>query len=149
MFGVKEEVGSALPQGRDGKPAERDSISLGRGGKGTERRRRNREVLGLPLVKEGRKRKQSRQSGGRSPTFCQTRRCYSVNLSCWLLCTPVVVMKNTVFTLAAISWNEQHLLCFLFFYDSSSSVMLFIQFSILWNKMYVMCADIRLSWFKS
>lgn len=35
-------MGSALLQGRVGKPAERDSISLGRGGEGTERRRRNR-----------------------------------------------------------------------------------------------------------
>jgi len=57
MFGVKKEVGSALLQRRVGKPAERNSISLGRGGKSTERKIRNREVLGVLLVKQHRKRK--------------------------------------------------------------------------------------------
>lgn len=117
------------------KPAERVSISLGRGGKGTQRKTRNREVLSLLLVKEHRKRKQHRRSRGRSPTFHQTRRYSSLNLSCWLLGTPVAVMKNAAFALAAISGNEQHLLDLS--YDSPSSVMLFIQFCILWNKMHV------------
>lgn len=148
MLRVKKEVGSALLQGMVEKPAERGSISLGRGGEGTQRRRRSREVLGLLLMKGRRKRKQHRQSRGRSPTFHQTRRYSSLNLSYWLLRTPVPVMKNAAYALAAISGNERHLLDFLS-YDSSSSVMLFLQFSILWNRMHVMCADVRLSSFKS
>lgn len=86
-----------------------------------------------------RKRKQIRKSRWRSPVFCQTRGCYSVNLSCWLFCTPVIAMNNVALPLATTSWNEQYLLYFWFFQDYSSSVMVFIEFSMSWNKVYVVC----------